>query len=228
MTTNPEPAPATAFTPQRPQDVLAADRVAAVVRGSSVADPAGLAAALAAEGVRCVEFTFTIPGVLDVIASAASAEGAVVGAGTVLTADDARAAIDAGARFIVSPGLALDVVEPCHTAGVPFFLGALTPTEVMTAVRAGSAAVKLFPGGLGGPRYLKDLRGPFPEVGFVPSGGITPDTAPEFLAAGALAVFAGSDLVPRSAVETGDLTAVVKRAEAYRAALRASGHLTSR
>jgi 2-dehydro-3-deoxyphosphogluconate aldolase/(4S)-4-hydroxy-2-oxoglutarate aldolase len=202
-----------------PELVLASDRVAAVVRGRRVADPARLAAALAAEGVRCVEFTFTIPGVLDVIAAAASAEGAVVGAGTVLTADDARAAIEAGARFIVAPGLALDIVEPCRAAGIPFFLGALTPTEVMKAVAAGSAAVKLFPAGLGGPRYLKDLRGPYPQVSFVPSGGITPDNAPEFLAAGAIAVFAGSDLVPRSAVEDGDIAVIADRARSYRAAL---------
>jgi 2-dehydro-3-deoxyphosphogluconate aldolase/(4S)-4-hydroxy-2-oxoglutarate aldolase len=142
-----------------------------------------------------------------------------VGAGTVLTANDARAAIEAAARFIVAPGLALDVVEPCRAAGIPFFLGAFTPTEVMTAVEMGSAAVKLFPAGLGGPRYLKDLRGPFPDVSFVPSGGVTPDNAPEFLAADAAAIFAGSDLVPRSAVEDGDMTAIADRARTYRAAL---------
>jgi 2-dehydro-3-deoxyphosphogluconate aldolase/(4S)-4-hydroxy-2-oxoglutarate aldolase len=217
--TNPDLLADSVAAADSPELVLASDRVAAVVRGRRVADPARLAAALAAEGVRCVEFTFTIPGVLDVIAAAASAEGAVVGAGTVLTAADARAAIEAGARFIVAPGLALDIVEPCRAAGIPFFLGALTPTEVMKAVAAGSAAVKLFPAGLGGPRYLKDLRGPYPHVSFVPSGGITPDNAPEFLAAGAIAVFAGSDLVPRSAVEDGDLTAIADRARSYRAAL---------
>ncbi|MCW2762471.1 MAG: 2-dehydro-3-deoxyphosphogluconate aldolase [Marmoricola sp.] len=203
----------------RPELALAADRLAAVVRGRRVADPAGLASALAGEGVRCVEFTFTIPGILEVIEAATSADDAIVGAGTVLTATQARDALEAGARFIVSPGLALDVVEPCRAAGVPFFLGAFTPTEVITAVAAGSAAVKLFPAGLGGPRHLKDLRGPFPDVDFVPSGGVTSDNAAEFLAAGAIAVFAGSDLVPSSAVEDGDLRAIAKRARVYRAAV---------
>ncbi|MFJ5560767.1 bifunctional 4-hydroxy-2-oxoglutarate aldolase/2-dehydro-3-deoxy-phosphogluconate aldolase [Streptomyces sp. NPDC093250] len=202
-----------------PGQLLATDRLAAVVRGRRVADPAGLATALAAEGVRCVEFTFTIPGVLGVIEAAASASGAVVGAGTVLTAGDAQAAIEAGARFIVSPGLALDVVGPCRAAGVPFFLGAFTPSEVAAAAAAGAAAVKLFPAGLGGPRHLKDLRGPFPDVRFMPSGGVTPDNAADFLAAGAVALFAGSDLVPPAAVEEGDTGLVAERARVYRAAL---------
>jgi 2-dehydro-3-deoxyphosphogluconate aldolase/(4S)-4-hydroxy-2-oxoglutarate aldolase len=198
---------------------LREDRVAAVVRGRRIADPVGLAAALAQAGIRCVEFTFTTPGILDVIKRAARAGDAVVGAGTVLTARDAQAAIDSGARFVVSPSVTLEVVQPCVDAGVPFFLGAFTPTEVVAAIAAGSAAVKLFPAGLGGPGHLKSLRGPFPDVDFVPSGGVTPQNAPAFIAAGAPAVFAGSDLVPASAAEYGDLETIAARAAAYRAAL---------
>ncbi|MCW2643270.1 MAG: 2-dehydro-3-deoxyphosphogluconate aldolase [Dactylosporangium sp.] len=200
---------------------LAVDRIAAVIRGQHVADPSGTAATLAEAGVRCVEFTFTIPGVLDVIAAAAAADGAIIGAGTVFTREQAEAAIDAGARFIVSPGLAQDIVDPCRDAGVPFFFGALTPSEVSAAVAAGSAAVKLFPAGLGGPRYLKDLRGPFPQVPFIPSGGVNPGNAADFLGAGALAVFAGSDLVPGHAVENGDLPELRTRAAHFRSAISA-------
>lgn len=198
---------------------LREDRVAAVVRARVVADAVGLASALAEAGVRCVEFTFTTPGILEVIRAAASGNGAIVGAGTVLRAEEAKAAIDAGARFIVSPGVAPDVVQPCVDAGVPFFLGALTPTEVMAAVAAGSAAVKLFPAGLGGLEYLKSLRGPFPDVDLVPSGGVNPQSAAQFVAAGALAVFAGSDLVPSTAAESGDLASIAARAKDYRIAL---------
>jgi 2-dehydro-3-deoxyphosphogluconate aldolase/(4S)-4-hydroxy-2-oxoglutarate aldolase len=198
---------------------LRRDRVAAVVRVPQIEDPIGLTETLVSAGVSCVEFTFTTAGALDAIRAASTVPGALVGAGTVLTADQARAAVDAGARFVVSPGLSVDVVEPCRSAGIPFVLGALTPTEVVSAVRAGSAVVKLFPAGLGGPRYLKDLRGPFPDVDFVPSGGVSIDNAAQFLAAGALAVFAGSDLVSADTVARGHFSEVADRARALRVAL---------
>jgi 2-dehydro-3-deoxyphosphogluconate aldolase/(4S)-4-hydroxy-2-oxoglutarate aldolase len=202
-------------------DVVSAirsDRVVAVIRGERVADPAGLATTLATAGVRAVEFTFTIPGVLAAIEAAAESE-AIVGAGTVRDERQARDALAAGARFLVSPACVAEVAEVAREAGVPTFLGALTPTEVDAAVKAGTTAVKLFPAGVGGPRYLRDLRGPFPDVDFVPSGGVTEQNARDFLEAGAIAVYAGSGLTPPELVEAGDHAEIDRRARAFVAAL---------
>jgi 2-dehydro-3-deoxyphosphogluconate aldolase/(4S)-4-hydroxy-2-oxoglutarate aldolase len=198
---------------------LRRDRVAAVIRAPRINDPVALTESLVSAGVHCVEFTFTTAGALDAIRAGSAVQGAMVGAGTVLTADQARAAIEAGAQFVVSPGLTLDVVEPCRSAGIPYVLGALTPSEVLAAVRAGTTVVKLFPAGLGGPRYLKDLRGPLPDVDFVPSGGVSVDNAAQFLQAGAIAVFAGSDLVSADAIARGDFAEVAASARAFRAAV---------
>ncbi|MGH9167115.1 MAG: bifunctional 4-hydroxy-2-oxoglutarate aldolase/2-dehydro-3-deoxy-phosphogluconate aldolase [Acidimicrobiia bacterium] len=200
-----------------PFQAIREDRVVAVVRTKQVADPVGLAKTLAEAGIRCVEFTFTIPDVLEAI-EAASSSDALVGAGTVLDAGQASRAIEAGARFVVSPTLEPGLVEAA--GDVPVFLGAFTPTEVMAAHRAGATAVKLFPARLGGPSYLRDLRGPFPGVFFVPSGGIDQSNAREFLEAGAVAVYAGSSLAPAEAVATGDHDEVARRARAFMKALR--------
>lgn len=199
-------------------EVVRADRVVAVVRAPSVADPAGLARVLADAGIRCVEFTFTIPGVLRAIEAAAAA-GALVGAGTVTEPAQAKDAIAAGARFVVSPVLVPEIVAPCRDAGVPVVLAALTPTEVLAAARAGSIAVKLFPASLGGPRYLRDLRGPLPHVVFIPSGGVDSTNAREFLEAGAAAVFAGTELVPPELVAAGAHEEIRRRTESFVAAL---------
>lgn len=199
-------------------EVVRADRVVAVVRAPSVADPAGLAGVLADAGIRCVEFTFTIPGVLRAIEAAAST-GALVGAGTVTEPAQAKDAIAAGARFVVSPVLVPEIVAPCRDAGVPVVLAALTPTEVLAAARAGSIAVKLFPASLGGPRYLRDLRGPLPHVVFIPSGGVDSTNVREFLEAGAAAVFAGTELVPPELVAVGAHEEIRRRTESFVAAL---------
>jgi 2-dehydro-3-deoxyphosphogluconate aldolase / (4S)-4-hydroxy-2-oxoglutarate aldolase len=202
-------------------DVLAAirsDRVVAVIRGERVADPAGLATTLAGAGIRAVEFTFTVPDALEAI-KAAVASGAIVGAGTVRDERQARDALGAGAQFLVSPACLPEVARVAREGGVPVFLGALTPTEVDAALKAGSTAVKLFPAGIGGPRYLRDLRGPFPDVDFVPSGGVTEDNAREFLDAGAIAVYAGSGLAPPELVEAGDHEEIERRAHAFVAAV---------
>jgi 2-dehydro-3-deoxyphosphogluconate aldolase / (4S)-4-hydroxy-2-oxoglutarate aldolase len=202
-------------------DSLAAirsDRVVAVVRAERVADPALLAQTLAAAGIRAIEFTFTIPSVLEAIEAAAETE-AVVGAGTVLTESQARDAIAAGARFVVSPACVPGLAEPCRTAGVPLFLGALSPTEVYRAVTAGATAVKLFPAALGGPEYLRHLRGPFPNIDFLPSGGIDEQNASAFLDAGALAVYAGSSLAPPELVAAGEHSEIARRARSFVASL---------
>jgi 2-dehydro-3-deoxyphosphogluconate aldolase / (4S)-4-hydroxy-2-oxoglutarate aldolase len=199
-------------------DAIRSDRVVAVIRGRRVADPAGLAGVLASAGVRVVEFTFTIPHAVDVI-EAAVRSGAVVGAGTVRNEQQARDALAAGAQFLVSPACVPEVAGVAREAGVPVFLGALTPTEIEAAIKAGTAAVKLFPARLGGPGYLRDLRGPFPDVAFVPSGGVDETNALEFLDAGAVAVYAGSGLAPPELVEAGAHDEIGRRAHAFVASL---------
>jgi 2-dehydro-3-deoxyphosphogluconate aldolase/(4S)-4-hydroxy-2-oxoglutarate aldolase len=199
-------------------DVMHTDRVIAVLRASRVPDAIALGDAFAEGGVRCVEFTFTIPNVVSLIRTATSSR-AYIGAGTVLHPEQAQSAIDAGASFIVSPAMRPDIVGVCRDAGVPVFLGALTPTEVAAAVDAGATAIKIFPAGLGGPRYIRDLRGPYPEISFIPSGGVSEDNAREFLDAGCPAVYAGSRLAPAEIIESGHVSEVTRRARAFVASL---------
>lgn len=176
------------------------DRVVAVVRAPAVADPGGLAATLAARGVRGVEFTFTIDGVLDAIEAAADTD-AVVGAGTVTTAGQAADAVAAGAQFVVCPVLAPEVRD---AVDVPVVLAGLTPTELHRAEAVGADAVKLFPARLGGPGYLADVLGPLPDLPVLPSGGVDETNAADYLRAGAVAVFAGSSVVAPDAAEAAD------------------------
>jgi 2-dehydro-3-deoxyphosphogluconate aldolase / (4S)-4-hydroxy-2-oxoglutarate aldolase len=203
-------------------DVLRSDRVLSVVRAERIPDAADLCHALAAGGIRAVELTFTTPGVLDHVRSCADAvarSGIVLGVGTVLTADQAAAAIDAGARFLVTPGIRPDVAGVAVANSVPVFLGAFTPTEVAEAVDLGSRAVKIFPASILGPKYLSDLHGPYPGVELLPSGGIGPDNARAYLDAGALAVCAGTGVVPPARVAAGDWTEITNRAKAFVAGL---------
>jgi len=198
-----------------PLAALEQDRVLCIVRANRVADPAGLVVALAGAGIRLVEFTFTIPGVLDVIEAAAEAPGGVIGAGTVLTASHARDAVAAGARFLLTPDIRPDVAAAALAAGVPLVMGALTPTEVSRAFELGAAAVKVFPARVGGPAYLRDLRGPFPSARLIPTGGVNAGNARAFLEAGALAVGAGTDVVAPEMVERGEHEAIAARAKSF-------------
>ena len=141
------------------------------------------------------------------------------GVGTVMTADQARDAIDAGARFLVTPGLRPEVAEVATAGSIPVFLGALTPTEVAQAVDLGSAAVKIFPAGSMGPKYLSDLHGPYPDVELLPSGGINDGNARAYLDAGALAVCAGTGVVSPAHVATATWDEITSRAKSFVAAL---------
>jgi 2-dehydro-3-deoxyphosphogluconate aldolase/(4S)-4-hydroxy-2-oxoglutarate aldolase len=198
--------------------IITADRALTVVRAPRIPDPVALAEALAGSGIRAVELTFTTPDVLAAI-SAGAAAGHLVGVGTVLTADQAKQAIDAGAAFLVTPGLRSDVASVALDAGVPVLIGALTPTEVQVAVEAGAAAVKIFPAKLFGPSYLKDLHGPYPDVPLIPSGGVNAGNAKSFLDSGAVAVTAGTDVVPPDLVAAGAWTEIAARARAFVSAL---------
>lgn len=193
---------------------ILADRALAVVRAPEIPNPVALAGALAQSGIRALEFTFTTPGVLDHLRAATASE-AVLGMGTVLTADQARAAVDVGAKFLVTPGIRAEIAAVGADSGIPVIMGALTPTEVLVALDLGAAAVKIFPAGALGPRYFKDLRGPLPDVALIPSGGVNAGNAADFLAHGAVAVSAGTDVVPPQAVVSGDWSDIASRAASF-------------
>ncbi|WBB68080.1 bifunctional 4-hydroxy-2-oxoglutarate aldolase/2-dehydro-3-deoxy-phosphogluconate aldolase [Micromonospora sp. WMMD812] len=201
-------------------DALRTHRLLAIVRGP---DPeAALAAVLtlADSGVALIEVSLTGADALGTLRRARAALGAdfALGAGTVLTVEDARAAAEAGATFLVTPALA-DSLDEAARLGLPVLAGALTPTEVVRARAAGAAAVKLFPASLGGPDYLGALRDPFPDTPFVPVGGVDAEGARRYLDRGAIAVGVGSPLLGDS-VRGGDPAALRERAAAFLSAVR--------
>lgn len=200
-------------------DDLRADRALTVVRAPELPDAAALCRALAAGGIRTVELTFTTPGVLGHLERAATVAETNLGVGTVRSAAQARDAVNAGARFLVTPDVNEEVAQAARDLDVPVFLGALTPTEVARAAALGSVAVKIFPARVFGPGYLGDLHGPFPGLPLLPSGGVSEANAIEFLGAGAVAVCAGTSVVPPATVAAGDWTDITTRAARFVAAL---------
>jgi 2-dehydro-3-deoxyphosphogluconate aldolase/(4S)-4-hydroxy-2-oxoglutarate aldolase len=177
---------------------------------------------LAEAGVRSLEITLNTPGALDALRRAGRRLGSEValGAGTVRGVDGARAAVDAGAAYLVSPHTNPSIGEVAREAGVAWLPGAFTPTEVVAAWDAGADAVKLFPARLGGPRYLRDLREPLDDIPIVPTGGVTAESIVDWFAAGAVAVGAGGVLIG-DALTTGDLAGLRVRAGEMLEALRA-------
>jgi 2-dehydro-3-deoxyphosphogluconate aldolase/(4S)-4-hydroxy-2-oxoglutarate aldolase len=173
-----------------------------VIRASSAADGRFAAEAVRRGGIPIVEITMTVPGAVQVIAEIArDLPEMLVGAGTVLDADMARRCLDAGATFLVSPGLDLGTVKLALREGIVMMAGALTPTEIMTAWREGSDFVKVFPcAQVGGPAYIEALKGPLPQVPLVPTGGVNLETAAAFISAGASALGVGGELVKKDAV----------------------------
>ncbi len=198
----------------------------AILRSSSAARYADVSDVLVAAGVRAVEFTFTAPDVAQAIRAYAARKPADValGAGTVTTVEQARAAVDAGATYLISPAICLPVIEEGTRLGVPVLPGALTPSEILTAWRAGASMVKVFPASaVGGPAYIKAVRGPLPEIPLVPTGGVDVRNAGEYLAAGAAAVGVGSPLVADACEPGADLDALAERARALVASVTDSG-----
>jgi len=191
-------------------------RLVAVIRADRPEDALLAARAMARAGVRGIEITFTVPDAAAIIRAAVAElpPEAIVGAGTVLTRGQAEAALAAGARFLVSPVGDTWLVEMGHAAGVAVAIGGLTPTEIVAAQRAGADYVKLFPGdALGGPKYIRNLRGPLPDVPLMVTGGVTRENAADYLAAGAQSVGLGSDLVPKQLVAANDFDGLVRHAE---------------
>jgi len=195
--------------------------VVAVMRAPSPEAALSGVAALVEGGVRAIEVTYSTPRAPWVISRVRQAYGdeVAVGAGTVTTARQASEATDAGAQFLVSPGTTLRVAEAMRASGTLFALGALTPSEVMAAVELGAGLVKLFPGSLGGPGHLRALRGPFPDVPFMPTGGVSVANARDWLDAGAVCLGAGGDLVATDLLARGEHTEITRRAAAFMSAV---------
>lgn len=189
-----------------------------VVRASSGQQAIQAAEAVCAGGIPIVELTMTVPGAIEVIAQLAKSmsKDVLIGAGTVLDAETAQRCLDAGAQFLVSPGTDLLTIGLANQKGVLIMAGALTPTEVITAWKAGSDFVKIFPcGTVGGAKYIKALKAPLPQVPMVPTGGVNLETAADFLRAGASALGIGGELISASALKSGNVKTITDSAKQY-------------
>lgn len=196
------------------QKTLAAIReigIVPIVRAASPESALRAAEAIYQGGIRAVEITMTVPGALKVLERVADQFGdrMTLGAGTVLDPETARACMLAGAEFFVTPALKLSTIEMCRRYSKPVMPGALTPTEVQTAWEAGADFVKIFPcGNVGGPRYIKALKAPFPHIEMVPTGGVNLENAADFLRAGAAAIAVGAEMVSAQALAEGRLDVI--------------------
>jgi 2-dehydro-3-deoxyphosphogluconate aldolase/(4S)-4-hydroxy-2-oxoglutarate aldolase len=189
-----------------------------VVRAESAAIAMRAVEAIRKGGIPIIEITMTVPSAIDVIKETAGrfAGEAIVGAGTALDAETARACILAGAQFIVSPALDLETIACCRRHGVAVLPGAMTPTEVLAAWTAGADLVKVFPASaMGGASYIKNLKAPLPHINLVPTGGVSLKTAADFIKAGASALGVGTDLVDTKAIIEGDDELVAERARQF-------------
>jgi 2-dehydro-3-deoxyphosphogluconate aldolase/(4S)-4-hydroxy-2-oxoglutarate aldolase len=192
--------------------------VVPVVRASSADEAIRAIDAIREGGINVLEITMTVPGAIGVIEKVVARFGdtALVGAGTVLDAETARACMLAGAQFIVSPALNVETIECCRRYGVAIMPGALTPTEVVHAWSSGADLVKVFPAGaLGGASYLKALKAPLPQIDLVPTGGVSLKTAADFIKAGASALGVGADLVDVKAIRENNDSVITDRARQF-------------
>jgi len=185
--------------------------VVAVVRAENEEQAKKIAAACIEAGIIGIEITFTVPGALKIIEGLCaeySEDEIIIGAGTVLDKETARAAILAGSKYVVSPCLDVDTVKLCNTYDVPCMPGAMTVKEAVEAMKAGASIIKIFPAGLFGPKIIKNFKGPLPQMKMMPTGGVDVDNIKDWIAAGAVAVGAGSSLT--AGAKTGDYESVVK------------------
>ena len=194
-----------------------------MVRAASAREARMAAEAVCGGGIPIVEITMTVPGAVEVIRELmkSGSSEVLVGAGTVVNAEAARRCVDAGAQFLVSPGVHLPTVEFAARAGKLMMAGALTPTEVLAAWEAGSDLVKVFPcGQVGGAKYIKALKGPFPQIPLVPTGGVNLSTAAEFIEAGAAALGVGGELVQAEALRSNKPEIIVENARKFLAIVK--------
>jgi 2-dehydro-3-deoxyphosphogluconate aldolase / (4S)-4-hydroxy-2-oxoglutarate aldolase len=206
------------MTKQQVRNRIVEIGIVPVVRAASAQQAMQAAEAVCAGGIPIVEITMTVPGAIDVITQLAKSMGndVLIGAGTVLDAEAAERCIDAGADFLVSPGFDLATVQFAKQQGKLIMAGALTPTEVITAWKAGSDFVKIFPcGTVGGAKYIKALKAPLPQVPMVPTGGVNLETAADFIRAGADALGIGGELISAAACKSGNLSVITEAARLY-------------
>lgn len=191
--------------------------IVAIIRASSGEQLVNVARALYEGGIEIIEVTFTTPGVVDVISAVHKELGRkiLLGAGTVLDAETARIALLAGAEFLVSPCVNIDVIKLAHRYDKLVMPGAYTATEIVTAWEAGADVIKIFPADIGGAPYLKALKGPLPQIRMMPTGGVNQQTLRDFVKAGACAVGLGSQLVEKDALERGDFSRIRQLASEY-------------
>lgn len=189
-----------------------------VIRAASAREAIFAVEAVSAGGIPVAELTMTVPGAIDLIAELSKTLGSevLIGAGTVLDADTAQLCIEAGARFIVSPGFDLETVKRARQLGTLVMAGALTPTEVIAAWKAGSDMIKIFPcGNVGGAKYIRALKGPLPQIPMIPTGGVNLETAGDFIRAGAEAIGIGGELVSTTALQSKDTLEITRAARRY-------------
>ena len=204
--------------PETTQETLERVGLIPVLRAKNAAQAHAVVEAMIAGGVTVVEVTMTVPGAIDLLKELKKEYGSklLLGSGTVTTADQCQATIDAGAEFVVRPSLHLEVIATTKKNGKVSCPGALTPTEAITAWNAGADYVKIFPcSAVGGAPYLKALLAPFPHLKLIPTGGVTLQTAESFLRAGARALGVGGDLVNLAAVDAGHPETITETAKAY-------------
>jgi 2-dehydro-3-deoxyphosphogluconate aldolase/(4S)-4-hydroxy-2-oxoglutarate aldolase len=205
--------------------------VVPVVRATSGEEALAVVDAIRAGGIDVIELTMTVPGAVEVIRELAQRYGddVLLGAGTVLDAETARACLLAGARFVVSPIIDVGTLACCRTYGIPALAGALTPTEVVHAWRAGADIVKVFPcSAVGGASYIRALKAPLPQIPLLPTGGVSLSTVSDFIQAGSTAVGVGADLVDVARIRAGDPGAVTDKARRYVAAVAQARALATR
>lgn len=205
-----------------PTERIIKQKIVAIVRLPDYDRAVDVARALVAGGIDVLEFTLTGTGAMEAIAATRRELGdaALIGVGSVLLADQATAAIDSGAQFVVTPALRRPVIAACRNRTVPIACGAFTPTELLDAHEAGAELVKLFPARLGGPSYVKDVLAPLPFLKLVPTGGVGPENAQAYLAAGAAALGIGGNLIAADAVAQGDFARITATARECVAAVR--------
>jgi len=198
-------------------NIILESGVIAIMRTKSSDQLIAAADAIKAGGVRVIEVTMTTPGALAIIEEARRRYGPemLFGAGTVLDAETARSAIQAGADFVVAPTLNLEMVALCHRYGIPVVPGCYTPTELLTAWQAGADLLKLFPASVGGPELIKAILAPLPQLAIVPVGGVDLTTAADFIRSGASALGVGNSLINQKLLDSGDLGELTRRAAAF-------------
>lgn len=197
--------------------------VVPVVRVSSAAEAFEVAKAIREGGISVLEVTMSVPGALDVMKEVTQRSGreVLLGAGTILDPETARAALLSGAKFVVTPTLNLEVIRMCKRYGAVIIPGALTPTEILTAWEAGADLVKVFPiAQVGGPAYIRAVRAPLPQIPLVPTGGVNVENAGEFIRAGSAAIAAGGELVDKKAVAEKKYSVIVENARRFLAEVK--------